>query len=104
VTSVTPVADLPNGAAGFVFIAAGNVDFPNDTVLISEYDIGTVAAYTLTGNSDPDPTTRQVFISGLTGAQGGVLDPLTGDFLFSTFSTAHIIAVRGFKPPPPPPK
>jgi hypothetical protein len=104
VTLLTPVAALGNGAAGFVFIAAGNVDFPNDSVLISEYDVGTVAAYTLTGNSDPDPMTRQVFISGLTGAQGGVLDPVSGDFLFSTYSTARIIAVRGFKPPPPPPK
>jgi hypothetical protein len=104
VNSVTPMADLANGAAGFVFIAAGNVDFPNNTVLVSEYDVGTVVAYELTGMSDPDPTTRKVFISGLTGAQGGVLDPVSGDFLFSTYSTANIIAVRGFKPPPPPPQ
>jgi hypothetical protein len=103
VTSVTQVAQLPNGAAGFVFIASGNPDFPADTVLVSEYNVGTVAAYTLTGQSDPDPSTRKPFITGLTGAQGGVVDPVSGDFLFSTYSTARIIAIRGFKPPPPPP-
>jgi hypothetical protein len=104
VTSLVQGAMLPNGAAGFVFIAAGNPGFSSNTVLVSEYDIGTVAAYTLTGPaSDPDPTTRTPFITGLTGAQGGVLDPVSGDFLFSTYSTAQIIAIRGFKPPPPPP-
>jgi hypothetical protein len=104
VTSLVQGPMLPNGAAGFVFIAAGNPGFTSDTVLVSEYDIGTVAAYTLTGaGSDPDPTTRTPFITGLSGAQGGVLDPVSGDFLFSTYSSAQIIAIRGFKPPPPPP-
>jgi hypothetical protein len=104
VTSIGQGPMLPNGAAGFVFIAAGNPGFTENTVLVSEYDIGAVSAYTLTGtNSDPDPTTRTPFITGLTGAQGGVVDPVSGDFLFSTYSTARIIAIRGFKPPPPPP-
>jgi hypothetical protein len=102
ITSVTPAVSLPNGVAGFVFIAGGNADFAKDTVLVSEYDTGTVVAYDLTATGDPDPTTRKVFLSGLTGAQGGVLDPVSGDFLFSTYSTARIIAVRGFQPPPPP--
>jgi len=104
VTSVTPMAQLATGAAGFVFIAAGNVDFPTNSVLVSEYNIGSVAAYALGATaSDPDPTTRKPFITGLTGAQGGVVDPVSGDFLFSTYSTARIIGIRGFKPPPPPP-
>ena len=104
VTSVKQTAQLPNGAAGFVFIAAGNPDFSTNTVLISEYDIGTVAAYQLTPTGDPDPATRKPFITGLSGAQGGVVDPMSGDFLFSTYSSARIIGIRGFKPPPPPPE
>jgi hypothetical protein len=100
ITAVNQAAALPGGAAGFVFIAAGNVDFPANTVLVSEYNTGTVVAYDLVGASDPDPATRRVFISGLSGAQGGVVDPVSGDFLFSTFSTARIIAIRGFKPLP----
>lgn len=100
ITSVTPMASLPGGAAGFVFIAAGNVGFPKNTVLVSEYGAGKVVAYELVGMSDPDPTTRRPFINGLTGAQGGVVDPVSGDFLFSTFAPARIIAIRGFKPLP----
>ena len=100
ITSVTPMASLPGGAAGFVFIAAGNVGFPGNTVLVSEYDAGKVVAYELVGMSDPDPTTRKPFIHGLTGAQGGVVDPVSGDFLFSTFAPTRIIAIRGFKPLP----
>lgn len=104
ITAAKPVTPLPNGAGGFVFIAAGNVDFPKNTVLVSEYNSQTVVAYDLDANGDPDPTTRRPFLGGISGAQGGVLDPLSGDFLFSTFSTARIIAIRGFKPPPPPVK
>jgi hypothetical protein len=49
------------------------------------------------------PATPSIFISGLTGAEGAVIDPLTGDFLFSTFGAAnHVIVVRGFAPPPTP--
>jgi hypothetical protein len=100
VGNMTQGAQLANGAAGFVFIAAGNAGFPNNSILVSEYDSGTVVAYELDAQSNPKPTTRRVFIQGLTGAQGGVVDPTSGDFLFSTFSTALIIAVRGFAPPP----
>jgi hypothetical protein len=43
-----------------------------------------------------------VFISGLDGAEGALLDPVTGDFLFSTFGGgSRVIAVRGFAAPPP---
>jgi hypothetical protein len=35
-----------------------------------------------------------------TGAEGAVIDSVTGDFLFSTFGAAnHVIAVRGFAIP-----
>lgn len=44
------------------------------------------------------------FITGLTGAEGAAVDPLTGDFLFSTFGGGNqVVVVKGFVPPPPPP-
>ena len=43
--------------------------------------------------------TRRDFITVLEGAEGAAIDPLTGDFLFSTFGGGHrIIVVRGFAP------
>ena len=40
------------------------------------------------------------FMTGLTGAEGGVIDPLTGDFIFSTFGGGNrIVVVSGFTAP-----
>jgi hypothetical protein len=43
-------------------------------------------------------------MTGLTGAFGAMIDPVTGDFLFSTFGETaeenRIVAVRGFAAPP----
>jgi hypothetical protein len=48
-------------------------------------------------NGLPIVASRQDFVLGLTAAEGATIDPVTGDFLFSTFgSTGHLIEVRGF--------
>ena len=42
---------------------------------------------------------RSDFITGLSGAEGAAIDPVTGDFLFSTYGGGNrVIAVRGFRP------
>ena len=43
----------------------------------------------------------RLFVARLTGAEGAAIDPLTGDFLFSTFFGGgnQIIVVRGFSAP-----
>lgn len=39
-------------------------------------------------------------MTGLSGAEGAAIDPLTGDFLFSTFGGGdRVIVVRGFAAP-----
>ena len=43
-------------------------------------------------------------MSGLEGAEGAVIDPITGDFLFSTFGGGdRVVVVSGFAKPLPPP-
>lgn len=92
-----PASRLPGGPEGFVFVAAGIPLFPTASLLVSEYSAGNVAAYELTADGDPDVSTRRTFVDGLTGAEGAFIDPLTGDFLFSTFGVAdHVVVVRGF--------
>jgi hypothetical protein len=45
--------------------------------------------------------TRTDFITGLSGAEGAFIDPVTGDFLFSTFGGGNsVIRVSGFAVPP----
>lgn len=99
------VQNVPGGPEGFVYIAGGNAGFADDGMLISEYSAGTVGAYELDANGNPLVATRRTFLSGLTGAEGAVIDPVTGDFLFSTFGGGSRIAVvSGFIPPPPVPE
>jgi hypothetical protein len=103
VTSATQETTIGGGPEGFVYIKNTNPGFAADSMLVSEWSAGNVAAYTLDGDGNPIPATRADFITGLDGAEGAAIDPLTGDFLFSTFGAAedHLIVVQGFVPPPP---
>jgi hypothetical protein len=104
--NVTPVtgSTLPGGIVGFVYVGAGSRAFPGPSMLVSEYSADNVAAYAVNGNGDPIPSTRRTFITGLDGADGAYIDPVTGDFLFSTFGGGdRVIVVRGFAKPLPPP-
>jgi len=92
--------NLPGGPEGFVYIAAGNAGFTVNSLLVSEYSAGNVAAYDLDANGNPLLNTRRDFITGLVGAEGAAIDPVTGDFLFSTFGGANeVIVVQGFTVP-----
>lgn len=101
---VTPgVQNVPGGPEGFVYIAAGNPGFAANSLLVSEYTAGTVGAYTSDGSSNPLVTTRRDFLTGLTGAEGATIDPVTNDFMFSTFGGSNqVIVVQGFVASPPP--
>lgn len=95
---------LPGGPEGFVYIRSGNPGFSVNSMLVSDYSANIVSAYEVDANGNPMVTTRRTFLSGLTGAEGAAIDPLTGDFLFSTFGGRNqVVVVSGFEPPPPPP-
>ena len=98
------IDNLPGGPEGFVYIDGVNPGFGGDSILVSAYSGNTVDAYEIDANGNPILSTRSTFLSGLTGAEGAVIDPLTGDFLFSTFGGSNkIVRVEGFAAPPPPP-
>ncbi|MFO0909723.1 MAG: hypothetical protein U0794_15480 [Isosphaeraceae bacterium] len=90
-------ATTGSGPEGLAYIPAGSPLFSNPSMLISEYSGNRVSAYTLDANGAPIPGSRQDFVTGLSGAEGAFVDPLTGDFLFSTFgSGSQIYSVQGF--------
>ncbi|MEX1253194.1 MAG: hypothetical protein WEE64_02520 [Dehalococcoidia bacterium] len=91
------------GPEGIVYVPPGSPDFPAQSMLISEYSSDAVGVYQYDANGDPIDSTRADFIANLSGAEGAVIDPITGDFLFSTFGTDEdtVIVVEGFVPPPP---
>jgi hypothetical protein len=92
------------GPEGIIYVPQGSADFSNPSVLISLYSSGIIASYQTDANGLPIVATRQNFITGLSNVEGAVVDPLTGDFLFSTYgSSSHIYQVTGFATPTPEP-
>ncbi|MEJ0018935.1 MAG: PEP-CTERM sorting domain-containing protein [Acetobacteraceae bacterium] len=97
------VATLAGGPEGAVYVDGDNAGFSGlDSLLVSSYGAGAISAYQIDANGDPIVGTLSTFLSGLTGAEGAVIDPVTGDFLFSTFGGSNqVIVVSGFEAPPP---
>ena len=94
---------VPTGPEGATYISTANPLFPNPSVLVAAYSAGKVVAYDVDANGDPVLATVRDFITGLIGAEGATIDPVTGDFLFSTYGGGgKIIAVQGFVAPVPP--
>lgn len=92
--------NVPGGPEGFVYIAGGNPLFGVNSMLVSAYSNGTVDSYEVDANGDPILNTRRTFVSGLGGAEGAAIDPVTGDFLFSTFGGGNqVVVVQGFNAP-----
>ena len=93
---------IVGGPEGFVYVPAGSPLFPSGTsMLVAEYSNNVIGTYQIDASGNPVPASRAVFINGLSGAEGATIDPVTGDFLFSTFgSNNQVIVVQGFAPPP----
>jgi hypothetical protein len=92
------------GAEGFIYVPLGSPLFSSQSMLVSEYGSGTVGSYPIDATGNPVPASRKTFISGLTGAEGAAIDPVTGDFFFSTFGGGNeVFEVRGFAAPTAPP-
>lgn len=99
-TSASLQVTLPGGPQGFAYVPQGSALFPSQSMLVSEYSNGSVASYTIDANGNPILASRRTFVNGLTGAEGAAIDPLTGDFLFSTFGGGNqVLEVQGFLPP-----
>ena len=88
---------IGGGPEGIVYVERGAPQFPSESVLVSEYSAGRIVAYQTDANGDPVVETRRVFMTGVSGAEGGTRDPVTGDFLFSTFGGGNrVLLVSGF--------
>jgi hypothetical protein len=101
IDSVNYETTITGGPEGFIYVPPGSPLFPDyNSMLVSEWSADEVAAYELDGAGNPVPGTRVSFITGLYGAEGAAIDPLTGDFLFSTFGGGdRVIVVQGFAAP-----
>src|SRR5579863_4808388 len=99
-TSAAVQVTLDGGPEGIIYVPAGSASFPSQSMLVAEYNNGQISSYTIDSNGNPVLASRHAFVTGLTGAEGSVIDPVTGDLLFSTFGgSSQVIEVRGFAIP-----
>lgn len=102
VTGVAQTATLAGGPEGFAYVPLTSPLFAGQNMIVSEYSAGNVATYQVDANGDPIIASRRDFMTGLSGAEGAFIDPVTGDFLFSTFGGgSRVIRVSGFAVPEP---
>ncbi len=102
-TGATLASTPGNGPEGFAYVPLGSTLFDNQSMLISEYGANRISAYEIDAEGNPVVSTRRNFMTGLSGAEGAFIDPLTGDFLFSTFGGSNrVIVVGGFEAVPEP--
>jgi len=104
VINVSIPITLSGGLEGAAYVPIGSPLFALPGVLVAEASTGKISFYHVDANGDPVLATRQDFITGLNAAEGAVIDPLTGDFLFSTFDGGEVIRVDGFASPVPEPE
>lgn len=89
-----------SGPEGIAYIPAGSLAFPNLSMAISSYGNGTVVVYDVGVGGLPVASSAREMVTGLDGAEGALIDPVTGDFLFSTFGGGDkIIRISGFEKP-----
>ena len=97
VTGAVMRLTLAGGPEGIVYVPLGSPLFANPGVLVSEYSAGKVSTYEVDVAGDPVLASRRELITNLTGAEGAAIDPVSGDFLFSTYGGGNrILVVRGF--------
>ncbi len=99
-TAEEDIGDLADGPEGIAYIPAGSQGFPNLSMVISSYGANRVVVYEVGEEGLPIVATGKEMVTGLTGAEGALIDPLTGDFLFSTFGGGDkVIRISGFEKP-----
>jgi hypothetical protein len=103
ITSATLRATVGSGPEGIAFVPPGSPQFSPNSTLIALYGAGKIVTAPLDVNGDPIVANMRDVIQGLSGAEGAFIDPVTGDFLFSTFGGANqVVRVSGFVAPPSP--
>jgi hypothetical protein len=95
----TEIASTGGGPEGIVYINDDNPGFPRQSVLMSAFGLSKIVAFELDATGAPIPSTQRDFITGLGGAEGAAIDPVSGDFFFSTFGGTGVVRVSGFRAP-----
>lgn len=99
-TSEVNINEMASGPEGIAYIPSGSAGFTNLSMVVSSYGQGTVVVYEVGAEGLPKVETGRLMVTGLSGAEGAWIDPVTGDFLFSTFGGGDkVVRISGFEKP-----
>jgi hypothetical protein len=99
-TAQVSVSGTASGPEGVAYVPLGSTAFPNPSMVVSAYGLGKVVAFEVDPDGLPVTSTARDMVTGLTGAEGAWIDPVTGDFLFSTFGGDNrVVRISGFELP-----
>lgn len=101
-TSSVNIGTMAQGPEGIAYVPLGSNGFPSPSMVISAYGMNKVVVFEVGPDGLPDVATVRDMVIDLTGAEGAWIDPLTGDFIFSTFSFGgvnRVVRVTGFEVP-----
>ncbi|HRD53412.1 MAG TPA: T9SS type A sorting domain-containing protein [Flavobacteriales bacterium] len=99
-TASIDVAGTATGPEGIAYVPLGSAGFPAPSMVVSAYGMNKVVVFEVGTDGLPNTATVRDMVTGLTGAEGAWIDPVTGDFLFSTFGGSNrVIRVSGFELP-----
>ncbi len=97
VTEASPI--FGGGAEHLVYVPRGAPVFEDGTVLVTEWDLGNVASYSIDANGDPIAATRRLVITGFPSPEAFAIDPLTGDLFITSLGGSRIRRISGFPAP-----
>ncbi|MEZ4757031.1 MAG: T9SS type A sorting domain-containing protein [Flavobacteriales bacterium] len=99
-TASVDVLNSATGPEGIAYVPFGSAGFFAPSMVVSAYGMNKVVVFEIDPDGLPIPATVRDMVTGLVGAEGAWIDPLTGDFLFSTFGGSNrVIKVSGFELP-----
>ncbi len=86
------------GPEGIAYVPPGSPGIVGTAAIVAEWSRGAIAVYQTDAQGVLNPESRQEVLQ-LKGAEGAYFDPISGDFLFSTFGNGaaeRIVGLRGF--------
>jgi hypothetical protein len=100
IANVTKKLTLPGGPEGVAYVTNFSPRFASDAMIVSEWSTNSVSVYPVDATTgDPIVEERTPMLTNVKGVEGALFDPVTGDFLFSTWDYIdgdRIYALHGF--------
>lgn len=95
------IVSLPSVLEAAVYVPAGQAKFANASILATDSSGARVVSFEVNTSGDPIAATAKDVVTGFTQAMGLARDPVTGDFLMTSFGGGPIYLLARLAAAPP---